>query len=210
VKAAIVDARHAARTMTLPPFSSVKVPDRANRSGRSCPSAKSQGDIEAQTATLRIMERQMKLEGRRPDARGPPTKIRMRQASDATAVDISRNRAKPAGMPRTRPPIDLRPDGDFDCAAFGLGCRNPVPRRRYLIHGQRFCCEACRVRRWHKRLHERWDCQYKPCAWCGQEMSPTSQRSVVTYCSAACRQAAYRARRKRAKVIAASPAATVP
>jgi hypothetical protein len=85
----------------------------------------------------------------------------------------------------------------FACAA--PGCGNPILRRRYLIHGQRFCCAACRNRSWRDDYdyRRRWT---RRCAHCGLLTGPDldGRRSDVKYCSAACRQAAYRTRSKAA------------
>ena len=71
------------------------------------------------------------------------------------------------------------------------GCRRPTANRE-------FCSEACRVRAWTwersdardearaaRRLH---------CTRCGRPFTP-ARRGDARYCSAACRQAAYRVRR---------------
>jgi hypothetical protein len=85
----------------------------------------------------------------------------------------------------------------FACDA--PGCGNPISRRRYLIHGQRFCCATCRNRSWRDDLdyRRRWT---RRCAHCGLPTGPDvdGRRSDVVYCSSACRQAAYRTRSKAA------------
>jgi hypothetical protein len=85
-------------------------------------------------------------------------------------------------------------DTGFVCAA--TNCSNPIPRRQAIVHHQRFCSEGCRTRQWHwhRRTHEQLSREDKSCARCGKEM--LWGRTDARYCSATCRSAAYRARRK--------------
>jgi hypothetical protein len=90
-----------------------------------------------------------------------------------------------------------QPDrSDFVCS--GPDCGNLIPRGRALVHGQRYCCDACRNRGWRddrdwRRRHMR------HCARCLAPIFPDldGKRSDVVYCSGACASAARRARKKR-------------
>ena len=82
-------------------------------------------------------------------------------------------------------------------------CHRRLYRKDGYTPAARFCSDACRAKRWHRRRRrEKWKAAGdRLCETCGTPLQLyVGQRGDARFCSHACRQAAYRKRKTAERI----------